>query len=247
MNSNDVREGKVIGIILTYNCEKNLEDIYNRIPKGFLDQVIVSDDASSDNTSKVAEKLGIPFFSHEHRGYGGNFKFGLRKALDLGGHYMVEIHGDGQYDPSAIPVALVKAREGYDLVMGSRFTTFWGPLKDKMSPLRFFTNIVSSFFYRLFTGIKINEFHSGFRVYAKPLLEKINFENCSEDHLFSFETILLAHYKNLSIAEVPVRCSYGGDHSSMAIWEGAIFLFDTFKVVFSYVTAKFGIKNGVFR
>ena len=156
---------KRVGIILTWNCAQFLEAIYNRLPKDSFDEIIIADDASSDETAKVAQRLGIPFFTHAHTGYGGNIKFGLRKALELGADYMAEIHGDDQYDPSFIPAAFAIMHDGADFVLGSRFVDIRQPRRDKMPLERYLANIGLSFIDRIILQIPLTEFHTGFRVY----------------------------------------------------------------------------------
>lgn len=240
-------KGKSIGLILTYNSASTLKDVYQRLPHDVLDEVIVIDDESSDNTLQVAKELGIRFFAHEHRGYGGNIKFGLMKALEMGGEYMIEIHGDGQYDQSVIPVALDKMSSGCDFILGSRFTNPKQALEDGMSFVRYFANRGLSFFDRLFLGIDLTEFHNGFRVYSRKLLETADFRRGAEDFLFSFEIIVQARYFNLRVCEVPVRCDYTQAHTSINLWKSAIYSFQTFYVLFLYYLARFGIKIKLFR
>src|SRR5258708_2935916 len=113
MNPNtSAKRGKTIGIIMTYNCAHLIEKSWDRIPKGVFDQIILVEDGSKDGEEAraVAERLGIPFYPHEHRGYGGNIKYGLQKAIELGGDYMIELHGDAQFDPAATVPALEKMR-----------------------------------------------------------------------------------------------------------------------------------------
>lgn len=239
--------GKSVGIILAYNSASMLEDLYARIPKDVLDEIILVDDASTDNTLEVAKKLGIPSFTHPHKGYGGNVKFGLQKALERGGDYMVEIHGDGQYDPTVIPLALQKMREGYDFILGSRFMIPKQPLEDGMSFARYLPNIILSFFDRLILGIKISEFHSGFRLYSRKLLTVANLDKSSDDHLFSFEIIVLAQYHKLRIGEVPIRCDYRKSHTSISIRKSIIYAFQTFYIILLYLLAKIGFKTNLFR
>src|SRR5438045_304041 len=119
---------KTIGIILTYKHAAFLQELYRSIPPGVFDQIIISDDHSGDHIEDIAKRLGIPCFSHARLGYGGNIKYGCTKAMAMGADYMVEIHGDGQYDLSASLPAIEKAKHGYDLVMGSRFMDLRQPL-----------------------------------------------------------------------------------------------------------------------
>lgn len=232
---------------MAYNSASMLEDIYARIPKDILDEIILVDDESVDNTLEVAKKLGIPFFTHPHRGYGGNLKFGLQKALERGGEYMVEIHGDGQYDPTVIPAALKKMREGYDFILGSRFTDSRQPLKDGMSLARYLPNIALSLIDRLVLGLKLTEFHSGFRVYSRKLLATTDFNKGSDDHLYSFEIIVLARYYNLRVGEVPVRGDYKKEHTSISIRKSILYAFQTFYIMLLYLLAKVGVKTEFFR
>src|SRR3989344_4142448 len=112
---NDKKE-KIVGVIMTYNCAGMIENTYNNLAKAkdIFDEIIVADDESRDNTIEITQRLGIKTFTHPHTGYGGNLLFGLRKALEMGGSYMIEIHGDGQYDLKAVPSALEKLRTGCD-------------------------------------------------------------------------------------------------------------------------------------
>lgn len=237
---------KVIGIILTYNSAKTFEDIYHRIPKQALDEIIVSDDGSTDATVKIAKQLGIPVFAHAHYGYGGNIKFGLEKAMEKGAEYMVEIHGDGQYDPIVIPNALEKMKQECHLLLGSRFTSAKQARKDGMPLVRYFANKGLSFFDRLLLGLNISEFHTGFRVYTRKLLKGIDFQKGSNDFLFSFEIIVQARYFNFTICEVPVRCDYKKIHTSIDLWKSTIYSFQTFYILFLYFLARFGFKTKLF-
>ncbi len=245
MRKKSVRK-KMIGIILTYNCAGTLEDIYHRIPKSALDDIIVVDDDSSDSTGVVARKLDLKFFTHRHTGYGGNMKYALHKAITLGSEFMIEIHGDGQYDPSVIPLTIKKIPH-YDLIVGSRFIDIFQPLRDKMPLIRYVTNIITSAIYRLVLGLPLTEFHNGFHVYSRKLLNKIQMRTMSNDHLFSFELLVRAHYKKLRIGEIPIRCSYVGKHSSINSLKSLTFLFQTGIVLWHYTLARLGFKTGFFK
>lgn len=239
--------GKSVGIILTWNCANFVEAIYNRVPKDSFDEIIIADDGSTDNTMEVAKRLGIKSFTHEHSGYGGNIKFGLKKALELGAEYMVEIHGDDQYDPSFIPRALEVMREGADFLLGSRFVDIRQPLRDKMPLSRYLANIGLSFFDRLVLRVPLSEFHTGFRLYSRNLIETVGLENTSNDHLFSFQIIAKAAYCKMRIREIPIRCNYAKEHSSISIKRSIVYALLTFGVLFQYITAKIGFKVKIFQ
>lgn len=238
---------KAFGIILTWNSAHLVEGIYNRIPKEYFDEIILSDDGSTDDTMAVAQKLGIKCFTHEHSGYGGNIKYGLKKALELGAEYMVEIHGDGQYDPSFTPRALKMMREGTDFLLGSRFTDIRQPLRDSMPLSRYLANIGMSFIDRLVLQMPLTEFHTGFRVYSRTLLETVDLTHTSNDHLFSFQIITLARYCNLRVRELAIRCDYSKEHSSISIKRSVVYALQTFGMLGYYILARLGIRSKVFK
>jgi glycosyltransferase involved in cell wall biosynthesis len=212
-----------------------------------VDRVILVDDASTDKTLEVARGLGIESYTHEHLGYGGNVKYSIRKGIELGAEYIIDLHGDGQYDPSAIPAALAKAREGYDLVLGSRFTDLWQPLRDHMSLARYFANIGLSAIERFMLDVPLTEFHTGFRVYSRRLAETVALDVASNDFLFGFEIIAQARFWKLTIGEIPIRCSYKEEHTSISIPKSIVYALQTFKVLSSYFLARLGFRNALFK
>ena len=238
---------KRIGVILTWNCAQFLEAIYNRVPKDIFDEIIVSDDGSTDDTMAVAARLGIKAFTHPHTGYGGNIKFGLRKALELGAKYMVEIHGDDQYDPKFIPRALEMMQEGADFLLGSRFVDIRQPLRDKMPLERYLANIGLSFIDRIVLQIPLTEFHTGFRVYSRRLIETVGLEDTSDDHLFSFQIIAKAAYCKLRVKELAIRCNYAQEHSSISIIRSIVYALRTCEVLGYFILAKIGFPSKLFR
>lgn len=243
------KKEKAIGILMTYNCAHLIEKSWERIPKDVFDEIILVDDGSKDESEakKIAEKLGIPFYSHEHRGYGGNLKYGLQKAIERGGEYMIELHGDAQFDPTAAVPALEKLRNGCDFLMGSRFTTSGQALDDGMSYARYFANRGLSFFDRIILGVRLTEFHGGFRGYSRRLCERFDYSLGSEDYLYSFEVIARARYYGLSICEVPVRANYTGEHTSISIKKATLYSFKTFWILFLYVVGRLGIETTLFK
>ena len=237
---------KSVCVILAYNCGHLLENTYRRIPSGSVDRIILVDDASTDNTLEVARRLGIESYTHGHLGYGGNVKYSIRKGLELGAEYIIDLHGDGQYDPGAVPLALAKAREGYDLVLGSRFFDIKQPRRDGMPWSRYLANIGLSAIERFVLGLPVTEFHTGFRVYTKNLAEAVALNVSSDDFLFGFEIIAQAGFCNLKIGEIPIRCNYKAEHTSISIPKSIIYAFQTFKTLALFLLAKASFRIKLF-
>lgn len=237
---------KVVGILLTYNCASLVEETYNRLNKELFHQIIVVDDGSEDNIEEVSKKLELPFFTHPHGGYGANIKFGLKKMVELGGDYAVEIHGDGQFNPEYIPSAVVKITQGYDLVFGSRFTKLLQPLYDHMPLPRWLANIGLSFIERIILQVPLSELHAGLRLYSKKLVQTLPSDGTSNDYLYSFEVIAQAKFFDLKISEVPSRANYGKNHTSINYWKATVYSFQTFWVLWLYILARLGWKTKLF-
>ncbi len=232
---------------MTWNSGNLVKGIIDRLPKDTFDEVIVTDDGSTDNTVTVVEGLGLKCFTHEHTGYGGNIKYGLQKAIELGGEYMAEIHGDGQYDPSYIPRAFEMLEGGADFVQGSRFVDLRQPLRDKMPLIRYVANIGLSFFARLVLRVPLTEFHSGFRMYSRKMVEITDPTYTSNDHLYSFQSIAQTIYCGLKIGELPIRCDYSGEHSSINLRKSVVYALNNFVTLFYFMLAKMGFKTKLFR
>jgi len=257
--NNQNRKGKVVGIIMTYNCAHLLEDTFHRLPQGVFDELIISDDGSKDNVKEIAEKIinntqatPVYLYVNEHKGYGGNLRNGLKKAVELGGEYMVEIHGDGQFDQSITPVAVEKMeRDDLDFLIGSRFTNLRQPLKNGMPLPRYFANIGLSFIERIVLRIPWTEFHPGFRMYRRRFIGKFmpvwQKEKVADDYLFSFQIIAFAAWISARCGEVPVRADYHKAHTSVGYYKAAVNSFQEMGVLFWYTLAKFGLKNGIFK
>lgn len=238
---------KVFGVILAYNCASLLKEAYPNFPLRLFDTVIIADDGSSDDTYAAAKDLaGELAFTHPHRGYGGNLKFALKKAVELGADYMVELHGDGQFDAAAAPSAIQKLREGCDFVLGNRFTDMLQPLRDGMGPIRYCGNLSLSTLGRLVLRIEPHDLFTGLRAYSKHLVKSVDLNAGTDDYFFSFQIIAQARYVGLSFCEVPTRCYYAKGHTSMALWKGVLEIFQTSWTLFLYLLAQIGIKRGIF-
>lgn len=238
---------KIIAIFIAYNAEKTLARFYKSFPKNLVDEIILVDDCSKDKTFELANSLGIKSFKNPiNLGYGGNLKKTLAIALGLGGEVFIDIHPDGEYQTSAIPMALEKIKKGAEFVLGNRFTTFDKPLKSgmhlwKLIPIKFLNWIDN-----LVLRAKIMDFHQGFRVYTKEMLEKIAFEENSNNYLFSFELITQAVFAKVKIDQVPVETSYTGKKRGASLKNSLKYSLGTFGVLVQYLLAKSGFKAKIF-
>jgi glycosyltransferase involved in cell wall biosynthesis len=235
---------RIGAVILTYNCAPLLARAYERIPKDLVDDVIVMDDGSKDDAAGAAEKLGLPFFRNaSNLGYGGNLKAGFSRILERGAEYVVEVHGDGQFDAGALRLALPFVRSGADLILGSRFVEPWRALKNGMSLARFLANRGLSLLDRLVLRLPLTEFHTGFRVYSRRFLETTPWQTLSDDYLFSFQIIAQAAYEGAKTAEVPVDADYLSDHTSVSLSRSVVYAFGTMGVLGRFLAARLGLRH----
>jgi glycosyltransferase involved in cell wall biosynthesis len=203
---------KVIGILMTYNCERVVQNAIDKIPKDEFDDIICSDDGSIDNTLSIIKKNNIKFIHNNHTGYGGNLFFGMKKAFEMGATHVVELHGDGQYDFNQVNKLKKKFTEGKDLILGNRFYNYSQPFKDGMPVYIYFGNIFLTLLGKIGLGLNLNDFFQGFRGYSKKFFEEIVTDDIPKNYRFSFEVIAKAKFKKLEIDSVPVRCDYKVEH-----------------------------------
>lgn len=238
---------KRIAILIAYNAEKTLKEFYENLPKHYFNDVILVDDASYDNTFKLAKKLGIRSYRNSiNLGYGGNLKRAICIALQLGGEIIIDIHPDGEYKTSVIPLALEKVRSGSQFVLGNRFTTFLGPVKNGMFIWKLLPIKVLNWISNLVLAANLGDYHQGFRVYTRAMLEKINFLENSNDYLFSFEIIAQAIFKEVKIAQVPVETFYKGKKRGIKLGAAFIYSISMFVILWQYILAKYGYPSKIF-
>lgn len=230
-----------------YFAAKTLASVYNKIPKGCVDEIIVVDDCSPDDIGTAAKSLNIRFFKNEKNlGYGGNLKMCIQKSLEAGGDILIELHPDDQYDPSSIPEALEKIREGYDFVMGSRFLIWKEALRNAMPFWKYTINRLSTLPSRLLLGVNLTDFHSGFRIYRRSFLESIPYKKNNDDYLFSYEIIAQAGYGRFRVAEVPIICRYFPDATQISFSKCIKYGWGALRTLFYCVLAKIGLKHRIF-
>ena len=172
---------KIIVVMPAYNAELTLEKTFHDIPEGSVDEVILTDDCSVDNTVEIAKKLGMTVICHsENKGYGANQKTCYDRALQNGADIIVMIHPDYQYDPRIIPFAVGFIMTNIcDVIIGSRIRTRHETIKSGMPIYKYITNRLLTTFENIVLGQNLGDFHSGFRVYKRRVLE-IGRASCRE-------------------------------------------------------------------
>lgn len=238
---------KVIVIMPAYNAEKTLEKTYNEIYQNFVDEIILVDDFSSDNTKDVARDLKITTIVHtQNKGYGGNQKSCYRAALKAGADIVIMLHPDYQYTPKLIPaIASMMAFEEYDAVIASRMLGN-SALKGGMPMYKFIANRFLTEFENIVIGEKLSEYHTGFRGFTKEILEKLPLEDCSDDFIFDNEMLALILFNGYKIGEISCPTKYFPEASSINFLRSCKYGLEVLLVSLKYRFAKFGCKIKLF-
>ena len=208
---------KVVVVLPAYNASKTLEKTFREIPKDIVDEVILCDDNSTDNTIEVAFALGIQHIvRHEvNRGYGGNQKSLYDKALELGCDVVIMLHPDYQYTPLLIPsIAHMIASGLYPVVLASRILGM-GALKGGMPMYKYISNRFLTLFQNMLSSQKLSEYHTGYRAFSAEILKKINYEANSDDFVFDNQMIAQIFYQGYEIGEITCPTKYFKEASSI--------------------------------
>lgn len=234
---------KVIVVLPAYNAALTIEKTYSEIPFDIVDEVVLVDDASKDETVEVGRKIGIRhIIKHEkNTGYGGNQKSCYRKALELGGDVVVMLHPDYQYTPKLIHAMVsIIAGDLYPVVFGSRILGN-GALKGGMPLYKFVFNRILTLTQNLLMGQKLSEYHTGYRAFSREVLESVNFEKNSDDFVFDNQMIAQIFYKGFQIGEVTCPTKYFKEASSINFKRSFIYGLGVLKVSFLYFLTKLGL------
>ena len=252
LNSNEIStfsdgkklpQGTTIAVMPAYNAARTLERTVADIPAGSVDEIILVDDCSSDNTVEIAERIGLTVIRHEKNlGYGGNQKTCYRRALENGADYIVMIHPDYQYDSRVIPAAIDIIRLGIcDFVMGSRIRTRREALSGGMPPWKYVANRCLTFTENIALGQNLGDFHSGFRAYRREVLETIPYLKNSNDFVFDSEFLAQAVYFGFKLGDIPVPVRYFDEMSSINFRRSVTYGFSTLHVLAKFWAQKLGV------
>ncbi len=213
MNNNK----KIIVVLPAYNAAKTLQKTFEEIPFEVVDDVIITDDFSQDNTVSIAENIGIKhIIAHDkNKGYGANQKTCYQKALELHADIIVLLHPDYQYTPQLIPaMCSMVSNSQYDVVLGSRILSK-GALQGGMPLYKYVSNRILTFLQNILMNQKLSEYHTGYRCFDARLLEKIDFENNSDDFVFDNEILAQCCFLKARIGEISCPANYFEEASSI--------------------------------
>jgi glycosyltransferase involved in cell wall biosynthesis len=208
---------KIVIVLPAYNAANTLKQTYDEIPFDIVDEVVLVDDASKDNTAEVGRQIGIKhILVHEkNKGYGGNQKTCYNKALELGADIVIMVHPDYQYTPKLIhAMASIIGNDLYPVVLGSRILGK-GALKGGMPIYKYIFNRFLTLSQNILLGQKLSEYHTGYRAFSKEVLTKINYMANSDNFVFDNQMLSQIFMADFEIAEVTCPTKYFEEASSI--------------------------------
>ena len=234
---------KVVIVMPAYRASLTLERTYKEIPFDIVDEVILVDDYSPDNTSEVAQSVGIQHvIRHDkNKGYGGNQKTCYAKALEIGADIVVMVHPDYQYTPKLIRAMVsIIGEELYPVVFGSRILGK-GALKGGMPLYKYIANRFLTLTQNILMNQKLSEYHTGYRAFSREVLQAVPFQKCDDDFIFDNEMIAQIFGKGFEIAEVTCPTKYFEEASSINFARSSKYGLGVLRVSFRYFLSNIGV------
>jgi len=234
---------KIVVVMPAYNAEQTLRKTYDEIPFDVVDEVIVTDDFSTDRTIEVAKEIGVNhIMKHDrNKGYGGNQKTCYNKALELGADIVVMLHPDYQYTPKLIhSMCYLIANDVYPVVLGSRILGT-GARKGGMPLIKYVANRFLTLTQNILCSQKLSEYHTGYRAFSAEVLRKINYNVDSDDFVFDNEMLAQIMYEGFEIAEITCPTKYFDEASSINMKRSTIYGLGVLRVSIGFRLNKWGL------
>ena len=233
---------KVVVVMPAYNAAKTLHMTYADLPQNVVDLVIVVDDGSSDETARIARELGLELFIHDRNyGYGANQKTCYREALRAGADIVVMVHPDYQYDPTLLPEIIRPIEEGTaDVVLGSRLMGIH-PIRQGMPWWKYYSNRFLTMLENLVFGLRLSEYHTGYRAFRRQVLESVNLQTDSDKFIFDQEILAQIVNVKMRITEVPVPTRYFAQASSASFLQSSVYGVSILWLLVRYLLHRGGI------
>jgi len=234
---------KVVVVLPAYNASKTLEKTYNEIDFNIVDEVILVDDCSKDDTLAVAKQLGIHhIIKHEqNKGYGGNQKSCYNKALELNADIVIMVHPDYQYTPLLIPSMTYLIANGlYHVVLGSRILGK-GALKGGMPWYKYVANRLLTLAQNILMNAKLSEYHTGYRAFSKEVLMAVNYNADSDNFVFDNQMLAQIWFEGYEIAEITCPTKYFKEASSINIKNSSIYGLGVLRTSLQFRLQKWGL------
>jgi glycosyltransferase involved in cell wall biosynthesis len=228
--------GKKVAVVLpAYNAAATIEKTYAEIPLEIVDEILLVDDASEDNTVDIARNLGIRTFLHSsNQGYGANQKTCYKEALKLPADIFIMLHPDYQYTPKLIPALAAATASGeYDMVLGSRILGGTA-LSGGMPIYKYIANRFLTLAENILTQAKLSEYHTGYRAFSRKLLQELPLLENSDDFLFDNQTIVQALYFGFKIGEISCPTKYCPEASSISFSRSVKYGFGVLRTAFEF-------------
>jgi len=236
---------KICVVLPAYNAGRTLEATYREIPADIVDDVILVDDASADDTLAVAKKLGIFAVAHDrNRGYGGNQKTCYRLALDRGADIVVMLHPDYQYSPKLLTAMASMLSSGlYDVVLGSRILGV-SALAGGMPLYKYIANRALTLVENLLLAHKLSEYHTGYRGFTRAVIEALPLDRNSDDFVFDNQMLAQAIYMGFRIGEISCPTRYFPEASSINFHRSVVYGLGVMRTSITFRLARHGFDRG---
>ncbi|UTW67597.1 glycosyltransferase family 2 protein [bacterium SCSIO 12643] len=238
-----IGDKRIVVVMPAYNAKNTLQKTFNEIPFDIVDDVILVDDCSTDNTAIVARKIGIHHIirHQQNRGYGGNQKTCYQKAIELGADIVIMLHPDYQYTPKLIQsMAFVIANDLYPVVLGSRILGK-GALKGNMPMIKYVANRFLTLFQNIMLNQKLSEYHTGYRAFSTQIFKDIDIEKNSDDFIFDNQMLCQIFMSNHEIGEITCPTKYFDEASSISLKRSAIYGMGVIKTSIQYRLHRWGL------